>query len=316
MKRWLLLILAGLILGLSLSACSAASDRSADEGYENSDGLPAESGGINHEASGEDPASQISDRRVIRNASLTLIASDVKNSYEKFAAFVSGKGGYELQQTTHVQNEIVSIDAKLRVPPEHLDACLDYAAELGELRFVATDTEDITVQYFDAQTRLKSMETALERYYDYLDEAASIEESLSVQSQINQLTLEIEQIKGRLQLWQNQLKESTITLALRQLNDPVQTRREISWKALSWSDMGYLMSSGLRMVASFVVNALQWIAVILVASAPIWIPVLVILLIVRRRVRRRRRQQTGLPPQQPDTAVELPEVSDHPDEQA
>lgn len=313
MKRRLTLLIIGLILALILAACSAGSDRSPAEKYESSaGGTSSLDGGYDDETGEQDPAAQLTDRRIIRNASLTLITADVKASYEQFLSFVIDQGGYELQQTTRAEDDTISIDAQLRVPPEHLDACLDHAATLGDVRYVATDTEDITEKYYDAQTRLKSMETALERYYDYLDEADSIEESLSVQAQINQLTMEIEAIKGRLQLWQSQLKESTITLTLRQLNDPVQTRRDISWKALSWSDMGYLMRSGLQIVASFAVNVLQWFAVVLVAAAPIWIPALIIILILRHRARRRRRKMAG----QPSSEAAAPESTQIPDQKA
>ncbi len=55
-------------------------------------------------------------------------------------------------------------------------------------------------------------------------------------------------MKGMLRLWDSMLAESTVNLEIRQVNDPVQIKKEITWSALSWADMAYLMRSGLTRI--------------------------------------------------------------------
>ena len=103
--------------------------------------------------------------------------------------------------------------------------------------------------------------------------------------------MEIESLKGKLKLWDSQLSESTVALNIRQENDPVQVRKEVNWNALSLDDMSYLMTSGLKSVVNFLTGAGQWLLIILVAAAPIWIPLLIIIILLVRRSRKRRKQK-------------------------
>ncbi len=41
------------------------------------------------------------------------------------------------------------------------------------------------------------------------------------------------------------LAESSVSFEIRQVNDPVKIKKEITWSTLSWADMTYLMRSGL-----------------------------------------------------------------------
>lgn len=230
------------------------------------------------------------DRKIIRNASLDIEATDVVTAYDNLLAWAAQYGGYETRRNQQRVNDIISIDAQIKIKPEHLDAFLDYAKTVGDVINTQISTEDITDSYYDIQTRLKSMELSLESYYGYLAKAKTIDESLSVQSQINQLTVEIESLKGRLKLWDNLLAESVVTIRLRQTNDPVKIKKDIDWSTLSFADMGYLMKSGLASVANILVNILQWLAIVLVASSPLWIIAIIIVVVVRRRNKKRRQQ--------------------------
>lgn len=229
------------------------------------------------------------ERKIIRNASLDIEATDVVAAYENLLAWAAQYGGYETRRNQQRVNDIISIDAQIKISPEHLDALLEYAKTIGDVINTQISTEDITDAYYDITTRLASMERSLERYYDYLDEAKSIEESLQVQNEINRLTVEIESLKGRLKLWDSLLAESVVTIRLRQTNDPAKIRKEIDWSTLSFADMLYLMKRGLAGVANVLVNILQWLAIVLVATAPLWIVALIVIFAVRAKIRKKRR---------------------------
>jgi hypothetical protein len=135
------------------------------------------------------------------------------------------------------------------------------------------------------------MEKSLDKYYEYLDDSRNIEEAMMVQNQINSLTMEIESLKGRLRLWDSQLAESTLDLYIRQENDPVLIRKEVDWSALSLDDMSYLMTSGLKTVVNILAGTGQWLLIILVAGAPLWIPVIIIAIILIRRSRKKKQRR-------------------------
>ncbi len=256
-------------------------------GSKNDSGAPNPTGGA-----------AAAERKMIRNSALDLEAKDVVAAYEALLAYAEQYGGYEVYRNQQRSSGYLSIDAQIKIKPEHLDAFIAYAATQADVINTSITSEDITESYYDAQTRLKTMEEALETYYTFLKNAKTIEESLAVQNQINQLTLEIESLKGKIKLWDSLLAESVVTIRLRQIDDPVKIKKEINWSALTFEDMAYLMKSGLAGVVNVLVGIFQWLAIVLVAAAPVWIIAIVVIIIVRRRIKKRR-QKKAVQPQAP-----------------
>lgn len=316
MKRFLIILLVFMLVFSLLAGCAAGSFTN-DQGQ---DYEPVETTAATTTAGyfpGDGGSGAIVNdptiaRKIVRHASLDLEAVDVVAAYDALLAYAQQFGGYELNRSQSTSGSgYLSIDAKIRIKPDHLDAFLDYAATQAEVINSITESDDITDSYYDTQTRLKTMELSLENYYKYLDNAKTIDESLQVQSQINQLTVEIESLKGKLSLWDSLLAESLVTIRLRQANDPVKIKKEIDWAALTFSDMGYLMKSGLMQVVNVLVGIVQWLAIVLVATAPLWIIGLLILLLVNRSIRKKR-QKKAAAAKQPDLPMQQQPIQQSP----
>jgi preprotein translocase subunit SecG len=307
MKKTIIILIVALLAISAFYGCASGSMDNRSPAATTTAGYNPGGAKENDNAPGGD--TQI-ERKIIRNASLDLEATDVVTAYESLLAWAAQYGGYETRRNQQRVNDIISIDAQIKIKPEYLDALLDYAKTLGDVINTQISTEDITDSYYDIQTRLKSMELSLESYYGYLAKAKTIDESLSVQSQINNLTVEIESLKGRLKLWDSLLAESVVTIRLRQTNDPIKIKKDIDWSTLSFADMGYLMKSGLASVANILVNILQWLAIVVVAASPLWIIAIIVIIVVRRKKKKRqqqaaRQQQVDKPSGQPPAAPDM-----------
>jgi hypothetical protein len=285
-----LVLLLILLLLMPLAACSATSTKSQND-YSPTTAATTTAGWNEGQAPDADTGAgnvQNIDRKIVRNAALSLEVMDVEKAYAQLLAYAAERKGYEARRNQSVSGGFTYLTATIKLVPGELDGFIAYAGTIGTLVNTQISTEDITEGYYDSQTRLASMEKTLARYYEFLTQARNIEETLAVQTQINQLTVEIESLKGKLKLWDSWLAESVITLELRQINDPVKIKKEITWSSLSFEDMGYLMRSGLTTIANVLVTVVQWLAIALVAAAPIWIIALVLFLIWRRRRQRRK----------------------------
>ena len=289
-KRWMGWI-AGLMLATMLFAgCSSAN---SDLEYEKNEpgATAAEAGRTQEEAPLPYEAAnpkQSPVRKQIRDAQIEAEAKDVEAAYADILLFAQSLGGYENARTLHRTDASVSLTATLRIAPEHLDALIAKVNEAAVVFRSALGTEDITEAYFDAKTRLQTMEKSLESYYGFLSEAKDLSESMMVQERIGGLTAEIESLKGRIRLWDTLLAESTVRLMLTQTPDPIAARDKIDWKALSFSDMGTLIRVGFTRIGNVIVAGLQWIAIVLVAASPIWLAAGALLLVLRRRARKRK----------------------------
>ncbi len=296
MKRLLILLLATVLLLSAIVGCaSSQTSNGASEDRTPVSTTTAASWSGDKGAQTNQTGVSDTDRKIIRNASLALEVIDVIVAYDEILNYAKQYGGYEIHRSQTRSDGYFTISAQIKIKPEQLDAFIEFIGTKGELINTQISTDDITTDYYDANTRLKSMESSLETYYGFLKKAANIEESLAVQNQINQLTIEIESLKGRIKLWDSMLAESIVTLQLRQIDDPVKIKKEINWQTLTFADMGYLMQSGLTSVLNFLVSAIQWLAIAIVVTLPIWIGGLIALYLVLRNRKKHRlmRQQAA-----------------------
>ncbi|MGI6333770.1 MAG: DUF4349 domain-containing protein [Saccharofermentanales bacterium] len=292
MKRLMIFLLCLTLSALIFAGCASSSypikDGSNAQAPSNV-APPLDSKGSPREDFTETPAGALAiQRKVVKNASLTLEAVNVSDAYAAILRYVEDLGGYEFSRSQQVREDITTIYAVIKINPEQLDTVISHIGTLCRIVNTQTSSNDITADYYDAKTRLATMEKALATYYNFLESAENIEESLLVQQQINELTVKIESLKGQINMWDSILAESTLDITLRQLSDPVQTRREISWSTLSFDDMGYLIKTGLNWLLNTVAVVLQWLAIILAILSPLLIVAAIVLVLIFRRRRRKR----------------------------
>jgi hypothetical protein len=225
--------------------------------------------GYDQAAQAENPIQE--ERKIIRNASLEIMAHDASALYKNIVDYGTGIGGYEHSYAISNYETYSVIHAQFKVPPEKLGDFVNFIGDSGEIINSSMNSEDITESYFDAKTRLDTKRKSLDRYYSLLSRASSTEEIVYVQRIIDQITEEIESLEGRLKMWNSLVNMATVSLYIRQENDPIQIRKEISWNTLSLDDMGYLIKRGFYSVTNTFVSILQWMVVILVGYSPLWI---------------------------------------------
>ena len=229
-------------------------------------------------------------RKIIRDAEITIDVENPEKSYENILTYLTSLGGYETSRnvSSYGDNNYRSADtATLKVPTDKLDLFLSELKKEGDIKNSYISSSDITDQYYDSMIRLETLEKTLENYYRFLENAKDVEEQLQVTRYINDVTREIEQLKGSLTRWDSLVNYSTVTLYLyRPYEAPVE-ERVIEWSSLSVDDMLWLMSSGFVKVCSTIFSLIQWIFVIIITLSPIIIPIAVILFIAIWRYRKK-----------------------------
>ena len=297
-----LLMSMAVLVAVIVGACSAGSSMttSATTTYApmattaaNGYGGDSEEGGYYDKGSGSAPDAQQTNpmdpaKKIIRNANLDIEADDVLKTYDALLAHAAENGGYEASRKVSTSSSYTVLEAKIKIKPEFLDDLLSFAGTTGKIINVQTTSQDVTENYYDTQTRLATMESMLAKYDVFLDKAETIQEALSIQSEINRLTTEIEALKGKLRFYDTLVAESTVTILIRQTNDPARIKKEIIWHALTWEDMGYLMQRGLMAVVNTLTGVLQWLSIVLVAASPVLLIAAIVLIILFRRRRRHK----------------------------
>jgi hypothetical protein len=241
--------------------------------------------GANYDDGGVAPVDVV-ERLIIRNAWLDLVVPDTDDAMSEIENVVNEMDGFIVQSNVYQSGESKRASVQLRIPADNLDEALERFRDMAtEVRSENVSGEDVTEEYVDLQSRLRSKEAAEAKLLQFLEEAEDTEAALEVYTQLEQIQTDIEVIKGRMQYLEQSAAMSSVTIELTpdELVQPI----EIG----GWHPEGTLKGAveALVRVLQFLVDAL---IVIVVVVFPVVLvvfgPLVALFFLVRALVRRRR----------------------------
>jgi hypothetical protein len=156
------------------------------------------------------------DQRIIYTASIRARVNDLDSATQQFVRLVNQSGGYVSSQ--HRTNSPYEYTAELvvRLPAERLQPTLDRLPALTEsIDFQNLDSRNVTEEWLDLESRLKTKREVRDRYIDILrNRAQKVEDILEAEDKIRVITEEIEAREGRLRYLRDQVSLSTLTVTL------------------------------------------------------------------------------------------------------
>jgi hypothetical protein len=127
-------------------------------------------------------------------------------------------GGYITAGETHLQ-EIDGVNytvgwLTMRIPEDRFDDALNRVDGLGERLSLNVSSQDVTEEYVDLEGRLQYWRTQEAFYQRLMNEATEIEDLVTIQTRMQDVLLNIEQIEGRLRYLDSRTNFSTLTVGL------------------------------------------------------------------------------------------------------
>ena len=107
----------------------------------------------------------------------------------------------------------------LRVPAEHLD---EFTAVVGSVSNVVSssrNTDDVTLQYVDTESRVKALETERDRLLELMEQAETMSDLLEIESRLTDVRGELERYASQLKVLDNQIDYSTVNLSLSEVTE-------------------------------------------------------------------------------------------------
>ena len=165
------------------------------------------------------PASEASEatlvtqkRMVVYTADMWLVVADVQSALQDIGALAESMGGWVVgsnRDTTH------SGYTSIRVPAERLDETMAELRRMSiEVQSESTTSQDVTDEYYDLRSRVKSLQATEQALIKLLDRAEKVEDALAVQQELARLQVEIEAHLGRIKLLEETAAYSLITAYL------------------------------------------------------------------------------------------------------
>jgi hypothetical protein len=159
------------------------------------------------------------DRKILRNAELSLESEQPEESQKKIATIAQSKNGFVVESQQSSSDVRVNtrdiVQMTVRVPADKFTETVDEIRATASRVIVETvKGEDVTEEFIDIEARLKAKKALEQQFMEIMKRANDVEDALSVQSQLAGVRGEIEKIEGRKRFLENQASLSTIKIRL------------------------------------------------------------------------------------------------------
>jgi predicted DNA-binding protein YlxM (UPF0122 family) len=144
------------------------------------------------------PADEGLPRKITYNINSSLQVEDVNLALDRITQDAKSRGGYVVESSQNQYQNNSSAHVTLKVPTTELEGFRGLLSDYGKVLNEQTTANDITNQYYDADTRLRSLEAQEARYLEILKEAHTVEDILKIESYLGIYGRRLNSLKGNL----------------------------------------------------------------------------------------------------------------------
>ena len=179
---------------------------------------------ISKEAGGSSASNEIASvvkikipEKIKKTADLNITVDDYKKARTEIEKIVKSGNAYigseNEQNTTYSITNYVVIRVMNKDFDSMVNKLLTVASNVNSKNVTA---EDVTAQFVDIQSRLKSKKEIEKRYLDILQKASKVSDILEIEQKLGEIREEIEAKEGELKFLSDQVNYSTINLNVHQ----------------------------------------------------------------------------------------------------
>jgi len=275
-----------LVAALALGACGSGADVGADLAQHGpDDGRPvAASAGVGDERDSQGQAGgesryghgsdggrglfELIEERIVKTGEMSLEVENVAAALGRVRSIIADLGGYVGGSQAGALGERAILT--VRVPADAFDTLLARLHELdADVLAETTREEVVTSQVVDLAARVENLRASEASYRELLGRAERIDDVLAVQSRLDGVRGEIEQLEAQLEALEDQAALSTLTVTLVPRAKPVEEQTG-TWDPGAELDGAVASLVG---IGQGLLDAAIWFAVV-------WLPILGVLAIV------------------------------------
>ena len=142
-------------------------------------------------------------RKVVTSAEFRITTEEFNSTIRRLEQKIAVSGSYIQQSESRAATEYRAAYASMtiRVPAALYGDFKTFLTDLAELDSAAEHGEDVTVQYYDTEARLKVLQAQEERIKTFIANSKDLEEIFKIERELTRISTEIEQlttVKNRL----------------------------------------------------------------------------------------------------------------------
>lgn len=236
-------------------------------------------------------------RKLIKTASLEVETEQFEQLMTSLETQIKQIGGY-------IEDETVSgnqldwqgnpmmrwANMTVRVPKDQLDEFLNGVESAGNVIRRSENTQDVTLQYSDIESRKKTLKIEQERLWELLEKADSMDSIIALEERLSDIRYELESYESQLRLYDNQIEYSQVNLNISEVKRYTEAVPESTGEQI----LKGLSDNGRRLA-----EEMKNFGIRVIVTSPFWITAVIIGAVVgclvwkiRKAFRKRRVKKT------------------------
>lgn len=163
----------------------------------------------------------LAQRKIIRNANVSLEVDDFYKQYGNIQSMIAGIGYVQEINTSRQYYDYkgerksrITGNITIRIDAKQFDNILNGIKGLGEITDDRVYSTDITDQFFDTEGRLKILKIEYEFLEEYMMSLKDPDSIFKTRTRMTDLQTEIERLSGTLNKWKDLVELSTIYIQM------------------------------------------------------------------------------------------------------
>ena len=283
-----LLIVLTVIVAVVFCSCGSLSEK--DAAVDSGDGYVSSAESLNDAQSPGNSKQLKTDRKIIEYIDLSVETKTFDKLIDGINEAVKKSGGYiensQIGGNSYYGSDSRSAQIIARIPKTNQSDFSDYISKNSNVVNSSVNTEDVTDNYIDTQSRIKALTLEKETLEKLLAKSENVSDTMAVYEKLTAVITEIESYQSKLNQMDNLIDYTTFTINISEVERVTQVEKQ-NWFVKTWNGLlnnFVSVGTGLLNFLSFMISALPyWI---LIGIIP-----LVIILIIRHFKKKRAKNR-------------------------
>ncbi len=227
----------------------------------------------------------LTQEKIIKNFNLEVETKGFDTLIKKINEKINSLGGYvessSIDGNSYYDGNVTrSGEIVARIPSAKADEFVSTVGESANVINNESSTKNVTLEYIDAQSRIKTLKIEQDRLFAILEKTEKLESIITLESRLSEIRYELQNYESQLRSYDNKVEYSTVRMSIKEVEriKPVAKKKPTFSDRISdgFSNTIYNISEGFK-------NFLVW----LIVNLPyllIWGVVILIAVIVIRKI--------------------------------
>ncbi len=152
-------------------------------------------------------------RKFIKNGSIEFETDDAEVTRKTIMAAVKATNAYVTKDKEDRTKDEVTYTIRVHVPAARFDTFLASATKgVTIFRHKSISNEDVTTQYIDTESRLKTKKEIENRYRALLNKASTVKDILEIEKELGEIRTDIEAAEAQFTVLNTEIEYSTLQI--------------------------------------------------------------------------------------------------------